>query len=36
VLSLVDRAGREMLEQGTFEVFKGDIPYADFQQRFSR
>ena len=35
VLSLVDAAGREMLEQGTFGFAPGAIPYADFQRLFS-
>ena len=35
-LSLVDRAGREMLEHGTFGFADGAISYGDFQQRFSR
>ena len=35
-LSLVDRAGREMLERGTFSFADGAISYGEFQQRFSR
>ncbi len=35
-LSLVDRAGREMLEHGTFGFAKGAISYGDFQQRLAR
>lgn len=35
-LSLVDRAGREMLEHGTFGFAEGAISYGDFQQRLSR
>jgi 2-methylisocitrate lyase-like PEP mutase family enzyme len=35
-LSLVDRAGREMLEHGTFGFADGAISYGEFQQRFSR
>ncbi len=34
-LSLVDRAGREMLEHGTFSFADGAISYGDFQQRLS-
>ncbi len=34
-LSLVDRAGREMLEHGTFSFADGAISYGDFQQRFT-
>ena len=34
-LSLVDRAGREMLEHGTFGFADGAISYGEFQQRFS-
>ena len=35
-LSLVDRAGREMLEHGTFSFADGAISYGDFQQRLRR
>lgn len=35
VLSLVDAAGREMLESGTFGFAEGAIAYAEFQRRFS-
>jgi 2-methylisocitrate lyase-like PEP mutase family enzyme len=35
-LSLVDRAGREMLEHGTFSFADGAISYGEFQQRLSR
>jgi 2-methylisocitrate lyase-like PEP mutase family enzyme len=35
-LSLVERAGREMLEDGTFSFAEGAISYGDFQDRFSR
>ncbi len=35
-LSLVERAGREMLEHGTFSFADGAISYGEFQQRFSR
>lgn len=35
-LSLVDRAGREMLEHGTFSFAEGAISYGDFQQRLRR
>ncbi|WP_332644118.1 isocitrate lyase/PEP mutase family protein [Aeromicrobium sp.] len=34
-LSLVDRAGREMLEHGTFSFADGLLSYGEFQQRFS-
>jgi 2-methylisocitrate lyase-like PEP mutase family enzyme len=34
-LSLVDRAGREMLEHGTFSFADGAISYGEFQQRLS-
>lgn len=36
VLTLVDRAGRDMLEDGTFGFAEGLISYADFQTRFAR
>jgi 2-methylisocitrate lyase-like PEP mutase family enzyme len=35
-LTLVENAGREMLEHGTFGFADGAISYGDFQQRFSR
>ena len=35
-LSLVDRAGREMLEHGTFGFADGAISYGEFQQRLGR
>ncbi len=35
-LTLVENAGREMLEHGTFGFANGAISYGDFQQRFSR
>ena len=34
-LSLVDRAGRELLETGTLGFLDGAISYADLQQRFT-
>lgn len=34
-LSLVERAGRELLETGTLGFLDGAISYADFQRRFS-
>ncbi|MCW2787408.1 MAG: phosphonomutase [Marmoricola sp.] len=34
VLGLVERAGRELLETGTFDFAVGAIPYSDLQQRF--
>jgi 2-methylisocitrate lyase-like PEP mutase family enzyme len=34
-LSVVDRAGREMLEHGTFSFADGALSYGEFQQRFS-
>jgi 2-methylisocitrate lyase-like PEP mutase family enzyme len=33
-LGLVERAGREMLETGTFDFARDAIPYRDLQQRF--
>ena len=35
-LSVVERAGREMLEHGTFSFADGALSYGEFQQRFSR
>lgn len=35
-LSLIDRAGREMLEHGTFGFAEGLISYGDFQQKLRR
>ncbi len=35
-LSLVDRAGREMLVHGTFSFAEGAISYGEFQQRLNR
>jgi 2-methylisocitrate lyase-like PEP mutase family enzyme len=34
-LSLVERAGREMLEQGTFSFADGAVSYGEFQRRFT-
>ena len=34
-LTLVENAGREMLEHGTFGFADGAISYGDFQQRFN-
>lgn len=34
-LSVVDQAGREMLEHGTFGFADGALSYGEFQQRFS-
>jgi len=34
-LTLVENAGREMLEHGTFSFAEGAIPYGELQQRFS-
>lgn len=34
-LTLVEKAGREMLEQGTFGFADGALSYGEFQQRFS-
>ncbi|KAA1395902.1 isocitrate lyase/PEP mutase family protein [Aeromicrobium ginsengisoli] len=34
-LTLVENAGREMLEHGTFSFADGAISYGEFQQRFS-
>ncbi|WP_082530490.1 isocitrate lyase/PEP mutase family protein [Aeromicrobium sp. Root344] len=34
-LTLVEKAGREMLEHGTFSFADGAISYGEFQQRFS-
>ncbi len=36
VLSLVERAGRELLDTGTLGFLDGAIGYADLQRRFSR
>lgn len=36
VLSLLDRAGRELLETGTLGFLDGAIAYRDLQQRFTR
>jgi 2-methylisocitrate lyase-like PEP mutase family enzyme len=36
VLSMVDRAGREMLDHGTFGFANDALSYAEFQRRFSR
>jgi len=36
VLTLVDRAGREMLDRGTFGFTDSALPYSELQQRFSR
>jgi 2-methylisocitrate lyase-like PEP mutase family enzyme len=33
VLSLVERAGREMLDRGTFGFADGALPYGEFQRR---
>jgi 2-methylisocitrate lyase-like PEP mutase family enzyme len=33
-LSLVERAGRELLESGTLGFLDGAISYADLQRRF--
>lgn len=33
-LSLLERAGRELLDSGTLRFLDGAIPYADLQQRF--
>jgi hypothetical protein len=33
---MVDRAGREMLEHGTFGFADGALSYAEFQRRFAR
>jgi 2-methylisocitrate lyase-like PEP mutase family enzyme len=33
-LSLLDRAGRELLDHGTLDFLDGAIPYADLQRRF--
>jgi 2-methylisocitrate lyase-like PEP mutase family enzyme len=35
-LGLVERAGREMLDSGTFDFALGAIPYRDLQQRFAQ
>ncbi|MEO6471057.1 MAG: isocitrate lyase/phosphoenolpyruvate mutase family protein [Aeromicrobium sp.] len=35
-LSVVDRAGREMLDHGTFGFAEGALSYPEFQRRFSR
>lgn len=34
VLSMLDRAGRELLDSGTLGFLNGAIPYADLQRRF--
>jgi hypothetical protein len=34
-LSVVERAGRELLESGTLGFLDGAIPYADLQRRFT-
>jgi 2-methylisocitrate lyase-like PEP mutase family enzyme len=36
VLTLVERAAREMAEQGTFGFAQGAIPYGELQRRFRR
>jgi 2-methylisocitrate lyase-like PEP mutase family enzyme len=36
VLTLVESAGRAMLEHGTFDFAEGAIPYGDLQTRFAR
>lgn len=36
VLTLVERAAREMAEHGTFGFAQGAIPYREIQRRFSR
>ena len=35
-LSLVERAGRELLDSGTLGFLEGAMPYADLQRRFDR
>lgn len=34
VLSLVERAGRELLDTGTLDFLDGAMAYADLQRRF--
>ena len=34
-LSLVERAGRELLEFGTLDFLEGSISYAELQRRFA-
>ena len=36
ILTLVERAAREMADHGTFGFARGAIAYAELQQRFSR
>ena len=33
-LSMLERAGRELLDSGTLDFLDGAIPYADLQRRF--